>query len=861
MSADTGSAIKRFFAKVYWREVMAMLVLMLAIFFFRSERKELHAILPQLQRSKPVWLWMAFFITVCYIVLQAGIYKKCFAAAGLYLKWKHAILLFLQRNVLSVFLPAGGVSALAYSPVQVRKEGFNKMKVHQASALFGFVGLLSLFIAGVPVILFTLISKRQFISSWIGLLGLSVMIITVFVLVRSIRRKGVLYQWIDKRHPSFTPTINELFTVDVDIKKLVDATLYSMGVELCGMLHVYIAMLALGAHASFGAAAAAYIIGVLMMVISPFLRGLGAVELSMVYILAQFGYPAGAALSITILYRVFEFWLPLLAGFLSFAWKGKQLILRMLPVLLIFLLGLVNIISAITPPIHQRLRLLREYIPLTAIHASHLLVLFMGLFLLVTAAFLFRGLRNAWIIALVLSIFSLIGHLTKALDYEEAIIALIVTLALIFTASQYRIRSSNKWMQAGIKTAGLSFLAAVIFGFTSFYFIDVRHFGIDFSWQQAMQHTFNSFLLVEDTTLHPVTRFGNEFVVFIRALGFMTWGFLLFTIVKPSGGKYTVSENYRERASFLLRQFGNSPVDYFKTYKDKLFFFSDIHDAFIAYRIAGGFAVVLEEPVCAEENKIVVVEEFDRHCRKMGLKPAFYRVDENSIPYFNQLKKQRMRIGQEAILDVNSFSLEGRDKKSLRNGLNQLQKKGYACVIHTAPHDAAFIAALRSVSNEWLGNYHVNEVVFSQGMFDEKELRQQDIITLDDSEGMIKAFLNIIPDYAEDECTYDLIRKTNDAPGAAMDALVVTLIEYAKQIRKLYINFGMVPLTGIEHPGNTAEKIMKLAGDKIRRFQHYKGLRAFKEKYATLWENKYLVYDNDFDLLQLPMALSKVMKP
>ena len=220
-----------------------------------------------------------------------------------------------------------------------------------------------------------------------------------------------------------------------------------------------------------------------------------------------------------------------------------------------------------------------------------------------------------------------------------------------------------------------------------------------------------------------------------------------------------------------------------------------------------------------------------------------------------------MRIGQEAILDVNSFSLEGKDKKSLRNGLNQLQKKSYTCIVHTAPHDTAFIAALRSVSDEWLGNYHVSEGVFSQGLFDEKELKQQDIITLDDREGVIKAFLNIIPDYAEDECTYDLIRKTNDAPAAAMDALVVTLIEYAKGAKKLFINFGMVPLSGMEQPVNTAEKIVKLAAAKIRRFQHYKGLRAFQEKYATLWENKYLVYDNDFDLLQLPMALNKVMKP
>jgi phosphatidylglycerol lysyltransferase len=38
-------------------------------------------------------------------------------------------------------------------------------------------------------------------------------------------------------------------------------------------------------------------------------------------------------------------------------------------------------------------------------------------------------------------------------------------------------------------------------------------------------------------------------------------------------------------------------------------------------------------------------------------------------------------------------------------------------------------------------------------------------------------------------------------------------------------------------------------------------LRDFKEKYATIWEDKYLVYDTDYDLLQLPAALNKVMQP
>jgi phosphatidylglycerol lysyltransferase len=71
----------------------------------------------------------------------------------------------------------------------------------------------------------------------------------------------------------------------------------------------------------------------------------------------------------------------------------------------------------------------------------------------------------------------------------------------------------------------------------------------------------------------------------------------------------------------------------------------------------------------------------------------------------------------------------------------------------------------------------------------------------------------------------------------------------------------MVPMSGIEQPDNAAEQVVKFAYEKIKRFKNYHGLRDFKEKYATEWLNKYLVYENDFDLIQLPVALNKVMHP
>lgn len=847
--------------KLHWKELLSILFILIAIYFFRQERKELSNLGSSLQHTNPYWLIVGVIFTGVYILLQAGLYVYSFLSIGGKISWPDAIELFLKRNVIAVFLPAGGITALAYLPASLKHKQVNKQQVHQASVIYGFIGIFSVFIVAVPVLLYLSVQKTKVPGATAGFCTVVAMLIAAVVLVRSIQKKDRLYNWMIKGRPKVESFVNEFFSFNLRMKDFWKATLVSVFIEVVGIIHLYIAMLAAGVTPSVEACIVGYIVATIFLIISPFLRGMGAIEVSLSFILGTYGFSTLSAVEATLLFRFFEFWLPLVAGVFSYAAKGRHLFLRLLPPVLIFFLGLVNVFSVLTPPIVSRLQILQHFIPIASIQASNLLVLVNGLTLIVTANFLIKGLRSAWILALTLSFISCIGHLSKALDYEEAMLALLVFIVLIVTRKQYRFKSNPKLMNLGLATSFATFIVVLIFGSIGFYYLDERHFHADFTWKQSIYFAFKEFVLVGNTDLKPLTRFGHEFVFFINALGVGAWGFLLYCIVRPAIFKGPKERANIDEAEFLLNQYGDSPLDFFKVSTDKNLFLSDEHQGFISYRVAAGFAVVLEEPVCAEENKIRIIIEFEDYCKKNGLKPIYYRVDAESIYYFNKLKRKKIFIGQEGVLDLPLFKLEGKDRKSLRNGLNSLSKKGYTTHLHKAPLQGNLVQTLEQVSNEWLETFEMEEFVFSQGMFDRNEIRKQDVITVTDAEGRVVAFLNIIPDYTPDECTYDLIRKTADAPGAAMDALIVKLIEYAKNEGYAFLNFGMVPMSGIEKPENTAEQVVKFAYERIKRFKNYQGLRDFKEKYATRWVNKYMIYENDFDLVQLPSVLNKVMQP
>ncbi|MDI9871518.1 phosphatidylglycerol lysyltransferase domain-containing protein [Flectobacillus roseus] len=846
----------------YLKEILAFLFLLLAIYFFRQQQSDIVQSVNVLKNIELSYFSLGLLVTVLYILLNGLMYVYAFRAVQSNITLTDGLKLFLKRNLISVFLPGGGVTSLAFFNQEIERKGVSKTRINFASYIYAVVGIASLALVAFPVLVYLAIVRSSTASSWFAFEGIVVLVALLVWATWSFLEKGWVYKQLTKVSPQFEMLAEEINVGNFSVKEILMVLVFSVGIEITGMLHLGIAMKALGLSASIESCIAGYVIATLFYVISPFLRGLGAVEVSMILLITSYGFSETQAISITLLYRIFEFWLPLVAGIGSFLLNRGNILLRILPAMLLALLGIVNIISVLTPPLVERLQLLENFLPVATVHLSNQAVLMAGISMLICAAFLMRGQRNAWLMAVLLSTVSLVGHLTKAIDYEESIFALFTLIILLFTRKQYYVRSDRKLQSFGLRLASLILGMVLVYGVIGFYFLDKKEFGIDFSLSNSIENSIRSFFLLE-TTVSPVTRFAKGFIHSINLLGSLSLGLLIYAFVKPYIFHYSSDEEEQAKALDLLAKYGHTADDHFKVDSNKTFYFGTKIEGFIAYKIASGFAIALGEPVCEDspESMRKLLHEFEVFCKRNSLKTAYYKIDESKLSLFESFGKKSLPIGQEAIVNLQTFTLEGKDKKSLRNALNALEKKGFKTVVHQAPIKDGLLQKLKHVSDDWLRSLNRKEMVFSQGMFNWNELKNQTIITIENSDEKIVSFLNIIPDYTPNEGTYDLVRKTEDAPSGSMDALIIALIAQLKEQGLSALNMGVAPMSGIDQPKDFPEWTVKFAYEKLQQFRHYHGLRDFKDKFNPTWVNKYLVYENHYDLISLPMALGKVMKP
>jgi phosphatidylglycerol lysyltransferase len=522
--------------------------------------------------------------------------------------------------------------------------------------------------------------------------------------------------------------------------------------------------------------------------------------------------------------------------------------------------GLVNLYSVLGHPLPNRAAILREIFPLVFIHLSRFLTLLTGFALVISSINIFKKKRRAFHLTLVLSVLSILFYLAKGLNYEEATLSLLLIVLLWWSRRSFTVQSGVPSPRWAFIRLGAALIVALVYGTIGFWLLDTREFGINFTIGDSVHRTMSFLSLAGDPEIIPRTRHARWFLDSLYVMTITAMGYSLFAVFRPVVYRLRTLPNERKLAEDITARHGRSSIDFFKYWQDKTYFFSKSRKAFIAYRVGGGYAVALGDPVGPEEEVEQVIRKFVEFCTNNDWRVVFHQTLPDFLPIYRQLGFRKLKIGDEAVVDLPNFSLDGKEAKKLRHTVNQLEKQGVSFTRYEPPVPPDVLSQLKDVSDGWLQIPGRRERTFTLGLFAYDYIRSTPVYAALDPSGKILAFMNDIPSFCKSEATIDLMRHLPDTPPGIMDFLFVKLFSAKKAEGYRRFSLGMAPMAGFqEHEkASPEERAVHYFMHQLNFLFSYQGLLHYKGKFATIWEPRYIIYRNVLSLPRVARAISEV---
>ena len=524
--------------------------------------------------------------------------------------------------------------------------------------------------------------------------------------------------------------------------------------------------------------------------------------------------------------------------------------------LLTGLVGIVNLVSAVTPSLPSRVQLLRHFFPFGVRADGHLFSAITGFVLLTLAVHLLRRKRLAWLLSIGLLIVSILSHLIKGLDYEESLLSLLLLIQLLVMRRVFTAQSDRPSIAQGIRALISALLFTLAYGTLGFYLLD-HYYSVNFDLQQALLQTLAMFFEDDNAGLQPTRRFGHFFANSIYIIGAVTFSYALFMLLRPVLLRGGATKQECQRAQEIVEKYGRSSLARFTLFEDKAYYFSPSGQSVIAYVPKGRGAIALGDPIGSLEDRQEAIRGFQQFCGCNDWHPAFYQTLPDDVNLYKSLGLQVLQIGEEAIVDLKAFTLEGKAKQNFRTALNKFNKLGYQTVFYSPPIATAILQELRVVSDEWLQQVQGSEKKFSLGWFEETYLRDCELAVVRSPKGEAIAFTNAITQYQLNEATIDLMRHRTHIENGTMDFLFISLLKYFKEQGYDGLNLGLSALSGVGETDRSRrlEKGIRYLHEHLNRFYNFKGLHAYKAKFQPRWEPRYLVYPSLAALPEVVVAL------
>jgi len=483
--------------------------------------------------------------------------------------------------------------------------------------------------------------------------------------------------------------------------------------------------------------------------------------------------------------------------------------------------GVIGVVSALTPEFRDRFDLVRGVLPPGGIAAARVGALAFGLALIWLSRSLARRRRRAWQLAVGVVVASAAAHFAKGLDFEEAGISLALLVALVRYRTRFDVPGDRAAMRPLLALmAGLAAVGAVALG-------------------------------VELHGGELPARLSDVATAAGLLLGFVA----LYLWLRPLTQVVVQTVGERRVARALVDAYGYDSLSFFALRRDKSYFFSPTRRAFLAYRVVAGTALISGDPVGEEEEFDALLGAFRRVARANGWRFGILGASDAQLERYRRLGLRAIPIGEEAVMDPAEFSLEGRAIRKVRQSVSRLSKAGYRLRVVAADEtDEALRAELDEVSEAWRGNQP--ERGFSMAI-DELYVPDTVFALAEDEDGRVGGFLHLAPTPAGGGWSLSTMRRRPHTPNGLTEFLIVETLAWAKEegARELSLNFcAFTELICPERANTLLRRLLRrvlLAADNVFQLER---LYAFNRKFFPDWRPRYLCVEKLTDLPHVGLA-------
>ncbi|HUA69551.1 MAG TPA: phosphatidylglycerol lysyltransferase domain-containing protein [Solirubrobacteraceae bacterium] len=508
--------------------------------------------------------------------------------------------------------------------------------------------------------------------------------------------------------------------------------------------------------------------------------------------------------------------------------------------------GLVNIASTLSPNIRWRGHLLLEFEPVEAIRLFHALSLPAGAALLLVAPYLAKRRRRALQTAVALMLALGLFDLLKGFDFEETILTWGVAVVLILSRDAFTVRHDPNTLRSAVWRVPVVALIGLAIAMVAVWT------GSHASPGTVTTETFD-LLRYQPGPIH----FHHHVPIGVHMLEIGALLMIAYLIFRPLTVPRTPpSPAARQVASDLVRAHGADTLAFFKLRADGHYIFSEDRRAFVAYAIENGVLLLSGDPVGPPEALPGLLQQVREFAEARGLKLGALGASEQLCPLYEELGLHAIYLGDEAVVELDRFSLEGRPIRKVRQSVTRLSKAGYEAELHELHAlDQHTIEQAEKVVE--LGRQGAPERGFSmameslQGEHDHETL----VVFARDEAGAIRGVLHFVPCYGRPAVSLSFMRRDPATPNGLTEFLVVRAIELLRErgLDELSLNFAAFA-RWMHSPEKRHERLLGKVIALGNPFFQIESLYRFNAKFFPRWEPRFLVYEGTFGLPRAGIA-------